>query len=127
MPIYYSQNYIHKTQTKLKKYMRKIQNCYLRDCIKYNYIKKFYQTLKTKKSMISSSKLQEDIINFIHNNKEMHKRFVTINTSLIQTITEIGEAVYNNINNNNSSESDSDNNNSSESDESNESSDSSEY
>lgn len=74
MPIYYSQNCIQTTQNKLKKYMKKIQNYYLRDHIKYNYIKKFYQTLKNKKSMIPS--LHQDIISFIQNYKEIHKRFV---------------------------------------------------
>lgn len=127
MPIYYSQNCIQTTQKKLKKYMKKIENYYLRDHIKYNYIKKFYKIFKTKKSMMPS--LHQDIISFIKNDSSTHKRFVRpTNTSLIQTITEIGEAVNNIVIVNSSeseSNSDSDNNNSNSSDS--EESESSEY
>ena len=137
MPIYYSQTCIHKTQRKIKKYIKKIENHYLRDQLKYKYIKKLYYILKTKKSMISSNKLQEDIISFIRVNKEIHKRFIVnyrhSNSSLIQIITEISERIimYNSESTSESSDSDSSvrrgNNTSESEEESCNSEDSSEY
>jgi hypothetical protein len=95
MPIYYSQKCIQTTQHKLNKYMNKIQNYYLRDHLKYKYMKKFYIMLKNKKSMISLSKLHEDIISFIKNDSSTHRRFITTyrpsNETLPTLITEIVE------------------------------------
>ena len=95
MPIYYSQNNIQKTQEKLKKYMKKIENHYLRFEIKYEYIKKFYKLLNNKKSMISSTitPLSEDIISFVKNDSSSHKRFITYhhpsNSTLVNVIENI--------------------------------------
>lgn len=74
MPIYYSENYIQRKQKKLKKCMKPIKNNYLRESIKYLYIKKFYVMLYENKSMIV--RLQKKIINFIKFQKEIHKRLV---------------------------------------------------
>lgn len=97
MPIYYSQNCIQTTQKKLNKYMKKIENHYLRDRLKYKYIKKFYIILKNKKSMISSSSLHQDIISFIKNDSLTHTRFIgnyrPSNTKLLRIIPEIIEVV----------------------------------
>lgn len=99
MPIYYSQKSIQTTQHKLNKYMKKIQNYYLHDRIKYKYMKKFYITLKNKKSMISLSKLHEDIISFIKNDSSTHRRFIAMyrpsNVMLPRLITEIVELTTN--------------------------------
>ena len=88
MPIYYSQNCIQTTQNKLKKYIKKIENYYLRDRLKYKYIKKIYIMLKNKKSMMPL--LHQDIISFIKNYSSVHKRFVAIhrpsNTTLLDVI-----------------------------------------
>lgn len=97
MPIYYSQNCIQTTQKKLNKYMKKIENHYLRDRLKYKYIKKFYIILKNKKSMISSSSLHQDIISFIKNDSLTHTRFIgnyrPSNTKLLRIIPEIMEVL----------------------------------
>lgn len=96
MPIYYSQNYIQKTNHTLNMYIQKLKNEDVLTLKKYKYIKTLYKFLKNKKSLIRL--IDRDIKVYINTNVGSHLRFIESNSrgdpvKLMQTIKNVFELV----------------------------------